>query len=109
MSDTCPFISNSLSIIVIDSPNLTGWLIKMIRAEDIFERIDHCANKAIPTTARTEVIKVKSFVCSTPQTAIITIISVIKMNMLINFNRGQWLAAYNLIVIYFILFDDFGY
>jgi hypothetical protein len=43
-----------LSIIVIDSPNLTGWLIKMISAEDMFERIDHWANNAMPITARTE-------------------------------------------------------
>jgi hypothetical protein len=39
---------------------------KMISAEDMFERIDHWANNAMPITARTEVIKVKSFVCSTP-------------------------------------------
>jgi hypothetical protein len=38
----------------------------MISAEDMFERIDHWANNAMPITARTEV-KVKSFVCSTPK------------------------------------------
>jgi hypothetical protein len=32
---------------------------KMISAEDMFERIDHWANNAMPITARTEVIKVK--------------------------------------------------
>ena len=32
-----------------------------------------------------------------------------KQNLQIKTFRGQWLAAYNLIVIYFILFDDFGY
>jgi hypothetical protein len=32
---------------------------KMISAEDMFERIDHWANNAMPITARTEVIKSK--------------------------------------------------
>jgi hypothetical protein len=33
---------------------------KMISAEDMFERIDHWANNAMPITARTEVKKVLS-------------------------------------------------
>ena len=89
MSDTWPVISNSLSIIVIDSPNLTGCLIKIIKAEDMFESIDHWANNAIPITARTEVIKVKSFVCSTPQIAIMIVTKMIKTNKSINFKIGR--------------------
>jgi hypothetical protein len=41
----------------------------MISAEDMFERIDHWANNAMPITARTEVIK--SFVCSTPKSLLL--------------------------------------
>lgn len=63
MSDTCPLISNSLSIMEIDSPNLMGWLIKIIMADDMFESIDHWATNAIPTTVRKEVIKVRIFSC----------------------------------------------
>ena len=88
MSDTCPLILKSLSIIVMDSPNLTGWLIKMIKAEEMFESIDHCATNAIPTTVKTEVIKVNIFACSTPQIAIKTITSIIKIDKFANFKIG---------------------
>jgi len=57
-------------------------------AEDIFESIDHCANKAIPITVSTEVMKVKRFDCSIPQIAINTIRRIIKMNKFINFIMG---------------------
>jgi hypothetical protein len=43
---------------------------KMISAEDMFERIDHWANNAMPITARTS-NKVKSFVCSTPKSLLL--------------------------------------
>jgi len=60
----------------------------IIMAEDIFESIDHCANRAIPITVNTEVMKVKRFDCSIPQIAINTIRRVIKMNKFKNFNIG---------------------
>jgi hypothetical protein len=46
--------------IIVDSPNLTGWLIKMISAEDMFERIDHWANNAMPITEKSNKVKVLS-------------------------------------------------
>jgi hypothetical protein len=48
---------------------------KMISAEDMFERIDHWANNAMPITARTEVIKVKSLFNSQ---IVIIVMSIIK-------------------------------
>jgi hypothetical protein len=44
---------------------------KMISAEDMFERIDHWANNAMPITARENNKKVKSFVCSTPKSLLL--------------------------------------
>jgi hypothetical protein len=49
---------------------------KMISAEDMFERIDHWANNANNCENRSN--KVKSFVCSTPKSAIIMVMSIIK-------------------------------
>jgi hypothetical protein len=72
----------------MESPNLTGWLIKIINVEEIFERTNHWANKAIPITARTEVMKGKSCGGATPQMAIMTVTSIIKKNKLINFKIG---------------------
>ena len=60
----------------------------MIKAEVMFESMDHWATKAIPTTVRAEVIKVRIFFCSTPQIAINTITSVTKMDKLVNFSMG---------------------
>jgi hypothetical protein len=51
---------------------------KMISAEDMFERIDHWANNAMPITARTEVIKSKVFCLFNSQIAIIIVMSIIK-------------------------------
>jgi hypothetical protein len=72
----------------MEFPNLTGWLIKIINVEEIFERTNHWANKAIPITARTEVMKGKSFGGYKPQMAIMTVTSIIKKNKLINFKIG---------------------
>jgi hypothetical protein len=61
---------------------------KMISAEDMFERIDHWANNAMPITARTEVIKVKSFVCSTPKSLLLLCDEYYKTAKLMNFKIG---------------------
>jgi hypothetical protein len=58
---------------------------KMISAEDMFERIDHWANNAMPITARTEVIKVKSLFNSQ---IVIIVMSIIKTAKLMNFKIG---------------------
>jgi hypothetical protein len=50
----------------------------MISAEDMFERIDHWANNAMPITARTEVIKVKVLSVQLPNRFIIVVMSIIK-------------------------------
>jgi hypothetical protein len=42
---------------------------KMISAEDMFERIDHWANNAMPITENRS--KSQSFVCSTPKSLLL--------------------------------------
>jgi phage regulator Rha-like protein len=58
----------------------------MISAEDMFERIDHWANNAMPITARTEV-KSQKFCLFNSQIAIIIVMS-IKTTKLMNFKIG---------------------
>jgi hypothetical protein len=60
---------------------------KMISAEDMFERIDHWANNAMPITARREVIKVKVLSVQLPN-PIIMVMSIIKTAKLMNFKIG---------------------
>jgi hypothetical protein len=68
----------------------------MISAEDMFERIDHWANNAMPITARTEVIKVKVLSVQLPNRFIIVVMSIIKTAKLMNFKIG--LILYFLII-----------
>jgi hypothetical protein len=59
----------------------------MISAEDMFERIDHWANNAMPITARTG-NKSQKFCLFNSQIAIIMVMSIIKTAKLMNFKIG---------------------
>ena len=54
ISLTRPSISKSLSIIIMVSSSLTEWLKNNMIADVIFDKIDHCANNAMPITVSIE-------------------------------------------------------
>lgn len=57
-----------------------GWLKKRISPAVMFDRMDHCAKKAIPMMVNTDEMKSISFCFSIPQIAVNAMITTKKTN-----------------------------